>query len=116
MSWLVVVTFLHHNETITEWYGDEKWNYVLGNIFTTVDRDYGLFHGLTHSIGTHQVHHLFPIIPHYHLEEATIHFRKTYPNFVKVSNEPIVSSFVRMYQKYRDHRFIPDDLQYYRYQ
>jgi len=82
-SWLVVVTFLHHNETITEWYGDEKWTYVLGNIFTTVDRNYGIFHDITHSIGTHQIHHLFPIIPHYHLEEATTHFRKAYPQYVK---------------------------------
>jgi len=115
-SWLVVVTFLHHNETITEWYGNEKWTFVLGNIFTTVDRDYGLFHGITHSIGTHQIHHLFPIIPHYHLEEATSYFRKAYPQYVKISNEPIVSSFLRMYQKHRNQRIISNEAQYYRYQ
>lgn len=38
---------------------------------STIDRDYGIFNKIHHDIGTHVVHHLFPQMPHYHLEEAT---------------------------------------------
>ena len=33
--------------------------------------DYGIFNNITHDIGTHVVHHLFPQIPHYNLTRAT---------------------------------------------
>ena len=48
------------------WYVDDEWNYVKGQL-STVDRHYGHVHSIIHSIGTHQIHHLFPKIPHYHL-------------------------------------------------
>lgn len=48
----------------------EQWSYLRGGL-TTIDRDYGIFNKIHHDIGTHVVHHLFPQIPHYHLEEAT---------------------------------------------
>ncbi len=48
------------------WFVDDKWNYVKGQL-STVDRHYGHVHSIIHSIGTHQIHHLFPKIPHYHL-------------------------------------------------
>jgi hypothetical protein len=38
---------------------------------TCLDRDYGIFNKIQHDIGTHVVHHLFPQIPHYHLQDAT---------------------------------------------
>lgn len=38
---------------------------------STIDRDYGIFNKIHHDIGTHVVHHLFPQMPHYNLEEAT---------------------------------------------
>jgi len=91
-SWLVVVTFLHHHEEEIGWYDNDNWNYVKGNL-SSVDRDYGFLHYLTHNIGTHQIHHLFPAIPHYHLEEATLHFRKKYPHLVHISDERILPSF-----------------------
>ena len=37
----------------------EEWSYLRGGL-TCLDRDYGIFHWLTHNIGTHVVHHLFP--------------------------------------------------------
>jgi omega-3 fatty acid desaturase (delta-15 desaturase) len=69
-SWLVLVTFLHHNQPGTTWFSDSKWSYVKGNL-VTIDRNYGLIEQIHHNIGTHLVHHLFPKIPHYHLREAT---------------------------------------------
>jgi fatty acid desaturase len=35
-----------------------------------MDYDYGIFNKINHNINIHFVHHLFPLIPHYHLEEA----------------------------------------------
>mmetsp|Transcript_6163 Transcript_6163/g.13393 ORF Transcript_6163/g.13393 Transcript_6163/m.13393 type:complete len:424 (-) Transcript_6163:940-2211(-) len=73
--WLDVVTYLHHhgssdaNEKLP-WYRGEEWSYLRGGL-TTLDRDFGIFNKIHHDIGTHVIHHLFPQIPHYHLEEAT---------------------------------------------
>lgn len=41
-SWLVMVTFLHHNDDTTPWYTNETWTYVKGAL-SSVDRDYGFF-------------------------------------------------------------------------
>jgi len=93
-SWLVVTTFLHHNEPGVPWYHNGNWNYVIGNL-SSVDRDYGVLHKITHDIGTHQVHHLFPKIPHYNLQEATKHFRAAFPQYVRIVDTPILSTFFR---------------------
>ncbi|PNH06305.1 Omega-3 fatty acid desaturase, chloroplastic [Tetrabaena socialis] len=75
VMWLDLVTYLHHhgshdaNEEMP-WYRGEEWSYLRGGL-TTIDRDYGIFNKIHHDIGTHVVHHLFPQIPHYNLEEAT---------------------------------------------
>ena len=76
---------------------------------SSVDRDYGWAHHLTHHIGTHQIHHLFIKIPHYHLEEATTAFRQHYPHLVRICDRPILSSFVRMFKLYCQQRLIGDD-------
>jgi len=112
---LVVTTFLHHHDENVPWYGDSEWNYVLGNL-SSVDRNYGIIHNITHNIGTHQIHHLFPIIPHYNLEEATSAFRKTYPHLVRLSNESIFLSFVKMAKLYSEQCMISDDCNYHVYQ
>ncbi|TMW56889.1 hypothetical protein Poli38472_002814 [Pythium oligandrum] len=100
---LVITTFLHHNDEETPWYADSEWTYVKGNL-SSVDRDYGwIVNHLSHNIGTHQVHHLFSIIPHYNLNAATEHFRAAFPHLVRKSDEPIISTFFRigmMYSKY----------------
>ncbi|KAH3806635.1 uncharacterized protein LOC127834109 [Dreissena polymorpha] len=98
-SWLLVVTFLHHIEEDTPWYSDEHWTYVKGQL-SSIDRKYGWAHDVIHNIGTHQVHHLFSKVPHYHLEEATKHFRANFPNLARTCDRPILSSLVRMYQKF----------------
>ncbi|KIY95929.1 omega-3 fatty acid desaturase (delta-15desaturase) [Monoraphidium neglectum] len=75
VMWLDTVTYLQHHGSSDPtdklpWYRGEAWSYLRGGL-TCLDRDYGIFHKITHNIGTHVVHHLFPQIPHYHLVDAT---------------------------------------------
>ena len=113
-SLLVIVTFLQHNEVNVPWYADKQWNYVKGCV-CSVDRNYGWAHGLIHNIGTHQIHHLFSKIPHYHLEEATYHFRKSFPQLVHICDEAIMPSFFRMYKIFMKQRVISNDAQIHIY-
>jgi len=111
-GWLVLTTFLHHNDEETPWYGDEEWTYVKGNL-SSVDRSYFPFDDIIHNIGTHQIHHLFPIIPHYHLLEATEHFRKAYPHLVRTNNERVIPAFFKHWYNFYLHGYTDDDKQQY---
>ena len=93
-SWLVVTTFLHHNHPAARWYSGSDWTFVRGNL-STIDRSYGVFDWIVHDIGTHQVHHLFPSIPHYHLREATEAFRRAFPDLVQCPDEGIILPYFR---------------------
>ena len=114
-SYAVIITFLHHNEMNIPWYGEQKWDFVRGQL-STIDRHYGIVHGIIHNIGTHQMHHMFSKIPHYHLEEATFHFRKTFPKLVRICDEPILPSFLRMFKKYDSQGIIKDDKELHLYE
>ncbi|XP_067670349.1 sn-1 acyl-lipid omega-3 desaturase (ferredoxin)-like [Haliotis asinina] len=106
-SFLVIVTFLHHTEEQVPWYVDGVWDNVRGQV-SSIDRDYGWCHDIIHNIGTHQIHHLFPKIPHYNLEEATRHYRKAFPDLVHIRNDPILPSFARMFIKYCKQHIVDD--------
>jgi len=113
-SYCVIITFLHHSELNIPWYSDDQWDFVKGQL-STIDRHYGVVHDVIHSIGTHQMHHMFTKIPHYHLEEATTHFRASFPELVRVCDEPILSSFLRMFRKYESQAVIKDDAKIHMY-
>lgn len=113
-SYCVIITFLHHTEIGIPWFADEKWDFVRGQL-STIDRHYGVVHNIIHSIGTHQMHHMFTKIPHYRLELATQHFRAAFPELVRTCNEPILQSFVRMYKKYEKQGVIADDTKIHYY-
>lgn len=93
-TWLVITTFLHHNEPGAVWYSDKTWTYVKGNL-KSVDRGYWPFDNIIHDIGTHQIHHLFPIIPHYKLVEATEAFREAFPHLVRRSEAHFLPAFFK---------------------
>ncbi|KAK6194957.1 hypothetical protein SNE40_000481 [Patella caerulea] len=112
--YIVVVTFLHHSDLELPWYGDDSWDNVRGKL-SSVDRDYGMIHDVIHTIGTHQVHHLFPVIPHYHLREATKHFRKAFPQLVHIRNTPILPAFWEMFFKYTSQSIVADDAKIHYY-
>jgi len=113
-SYCVIITFLHHTEINVPWYADDKWDFVRGQL-STVDRHYGVVHNLLHSIGTHQMHHMFTKIPHYRLELATKHFRSAFPHLVRTCDEPILQSFARMYSKYEKQSVIKDNVKVHYY-
>lgn len=113
-SYMVIITMLHHTEIGIPWYADSEWNNVKGQL-STVDRYYGFVHYIIHSIGTHQIHHLFTRVPHYHLEEATEHFRKAFPDLVRYSDESIFNAFPRMFKIFIRQRGISDDIRLFTY-
>jgi omega-6 fatty acid desaturase (delta-12 desaturase) len=69
--WLVLYTWLQHNDPSVPQYGAEEWTWVRGAL-STVDRPYGIFDFFHHKIGsTHVAHHLFHEMPFYKADEAT---------------------------------------------
>ena len=107
-SWLVLVTFLHHMAVGVPWYSTDRWSNVRGQL-STVDRDYGWAHELTHNIGTHQIHHLFTKIPHYYLEDATKNFREVYPHLVRKCDKSNIPAFFYNFDVYEAERHVRDD-------
>lgn len=99
-SWLVIVTFLHHHDEDCTWYNNKSWTKLKGSL-AAVDRDYGwLVNTLSHSIHLHQIHHLFPIIPHYHLAEATRALQEAFPQLYKSRGGSNVVAFTNGVQKW----------------
>jgi omega-3 fatty acid desaturase (delta-15 desaturase) len=99
-SWLVVVTFLHHHDEACTWYNNKSWTKLKGSL-AAVDRDYGwLVNTLSHSINLHQIHHLFPIIQHYHLGEATHVLQDEFPHMYTARGGSNAVAFIKGVQKW----------------
>jgi len=118
-SWLVIVTFLHHASEHTKWLAPSEWNYARGQLENTTDRTYGsILDNVTHNIGTHVVHHLFPIIPHYNLVEANKHLKK-YTSENNLPHNEIVDyvsglgEFYKNCDRYRSNYIVPDNALYH---
>lgn len=70
-AWLVLYTWLQHNDPTVPQYGADEWTWVKGAL-STIDRPYGIFDFFHHKIGsTHVAHHLFHEMPFYRADEAT---------------------------------------------
>lgn len=111
-SFFVFVTFMNHNEKDqVEWVGDGEWCKLKAALQGSIDRDYGYFlNKAMKYIGTyHQIHHLFPSIPHYHLEEATLFFRENFPELVKFSDENVIKAFIKNFENFQKKFVIADD-------
>ena len=94
--WIVFITLLHHMDESTVWKANPK---NINGIIESVDRNYGFFHNIIHNIGTHQVHHLCPQIPHYNLPKATYQFRKKFPQLCKMSTKNPIKDFITLTNK-----------------
>ena len=114
-SYIVIITFLHHTEEGVPWYANETWTNVRGQL-SSVDRHYGWCHSIIHHIGIHQIHHLFSKIPHYHLEEATVAFRESFPQLVVVRNDRILPAFYSMFVRYARQCVISDSKKVHLYE
>jgi len=74
-AWLVLYTWLQHNDPSVPQYGPDEWTWVRGAL-STVDRPYGIFDFFHHKIGsTHVAHHLFHEMPFYKADVATAAIR-----------------------------------------
>jgi omega-6 fatty acid desaturase (delta-12 desaturase) len=70
-AWLVLYTWLQHNDPSVPQYGPDEWTWVRGAL-STIDRPYGIFDFFHHKIGsTHVAHHLFHEMPFYKADVAT---------------------------------------------
>jgi len=93
-TWLVISSFLNHVDPKVPWWGNESWSYMKGNIFSVIDVSYGKFLDyLVQDNGYHQIHHLFPHLPTYHMKEATKHLRNNFPHLTKNRDMNIVSAY-----------------------
>eukprot|EP00878_Enallax_costatus_P000968 GHUV01001100.1.p1 GENE.GHUV01001100.1~~GHUV01001100.1.p1 ORF type:complete len:437 (+),score=65.97 GHUV01001100.1:166-1311(+) len=121
--WLDTVTYLHHHGVQEDadkmpWYRGAEWSYLRGGL-TTLDHDYGMFNKIHHDIGTHVVHHLFPQIPHYNLQEATAAIKPIlgpYYREPQPANGALPIHLVKILQRsFFSDRFVPDhgDVVYY---
>jgi omega-3 fatty acid desaturase (delta-15 desaturase) len=104
ISYLDIVTYLHHTAPEVPWYRHTKWSFLLGNL-STMDRHYGILEPIHHDIGTHIVHHLFMNIPHYHLKEATEAIKPILGSYYRKSNESI---FKALWRSYKNCHVIPE--------
>jgi len=100
--WLVMITYLQHQDEEIEVYESGNWHYVKGQM-QTIDREYGfgidsLLHHITDG---HVAHHLFfTRIPHYHLPKATEAIRTVlskYPGaYKRRRNFDFLLEFIRL--------------------
>ncbi|KZT32610.1 hypothetical protein SISSUDRAFT_1037631 [Sistotremastrum suecicum HHB10207 ss-3] len=107
-NWIVLITYLHHTAPEIPYYRGKAWNFQRGAL-STVDRnplgrlgqcfflDAGHFH---------VVHHLFPQIPWYHLEEATNHLKAFIGDYYVYSDEPILKA---LWRSFTECQFVEDE-------
>jgi len=97
ISWLGIVTLLHHTDTDVPHLDDTEWNHVRG-AFLTIDRPYyPIVDFLQHHIGsTHVLHHLNPKIPHYHAQEATEAIKEAFPDLYLYDPTPVHAALYRI--------------------
>jgi len=96
--WLVSITELQHTDASIPHFKDGEWTWLKGAL-CTVDRDYGVLNIIFHHIGdTHVCHHLFPLIPHYHSEEASQAIRKVLGESYRFDSTPFLKALYKTFQ------------------
>ncbi|MEL8056788.1 MAG: fatty acid desaturase [Pseudomonadota bacterium] len=94
-AWLTFVTYMQHVSPEVPVYSADDWTRLKGAL-ASVDRNYGPFNWLTHNIGNlHMIHHLFPTIPHYRLQEATDAITPALGDWYIKSDRFVLFDFVR---------------------
>lgn len=115
-TYLILSSFLNHADPKVPWWGDKSWTYMKGNIFSVIDIRYGkLIDWLVQDNGLHQIHHLFPSVPTYHMAEATRHFRQAFPHLAKDRDIGVLKGFVVYLKKFMRQRRLNDDIDVFFY-
>jgi len=106
-AWLTFVTYMQHVSPEVPVYDAKDWTRLKGAL-AAVDRNYGPFNWLTHNIGNlHVIHHMFPTIPHYRLQEATDAIKPILGNHYRQTDRFVISDFIS--SQLRCHHVVPDD-------
>ena len=114
-AWLVLYTWLQHNDPSVPHYGEGEWTWVRGAL-STIDRPYGIFDFFHHRIGsTHVAHHLFHEMPHYNALEAT-HAIKAFLEPKGLYNYDPTPWYKAMWRIAKTCHYVQDDtgIQYYK--
>ncbi|GJT43009.1 delta(12) fatty acid desaturase-like protein [Tanacetum coccineum] len=92
----IIVTYLNHAHPAVAHYDSTEWNWLRGAL-ATIDRDYGMFlnWAFHHSNQNHVIHHLFPMLPHYHAFEATEAVKPIIGDYYKYDDTPILKAMWR---------------------
>lgn len=115
-TWLVISSFLNHADPKVPWWGNKTWTYMKGNIFSVIDVSYGRFLDyLVQDNGLHQIHHLFPHVPTYHMKEATAHFRRHFPHLAKDRTMAVWPAFWEYLKNFREQKVLHDDVDVFFY-
>lgn len=105
--WLTLVTYMQHVSPEVPVYDEKDWTRLKGAL-ASVDRDYGPFNWITHNIGNlHVIHHIFPTIPHYRLQEATDAVKPILGDRYLSSKNFVLADFVR--SQLKCHFVVPDE-------
>ncbi|KAJ7591561.1 fatty acid desaturase-domain-containing protein [Mycena floridula] len=106
--WVTMIVYLHHTDRGIPHYRRQNWTYTRG-AFATIDRDFlgwqGRFflHDIAHF---HTVHHLFPRMPFYNCELATVHLKELVGDSLLSLTTPVFKS---LWENYRDCQFVEDE-------
>ncbi|GJR32121.1 delta(12) fatty acid desaturase-like protein [Tanacetum coccineum] len=92
----IIVTYLNLDHPSVPHFDSTEWNWLRGALSTN-DRDYGMlmnwaFHN---SNQNHVIHHLFPMLPHYHAFEATEAIKPIIRDYYKYDDTPILKAMWR---------------------
>jgi omega-6 fatty acid desaturase (delta-12 desaturase) len=104
---LVLITFLQHTDTYVPHFRSKEWSWLRGAM-CTVDRSFGKWlDGVFHHISdTHVCHHLFPSMPFYHAEEATLAISKVLGKYRLKDDTPI---WTALWRSFTNCKFVEDN-------
>ncbi|KAJ6071176.1 fatty acid desaturase [Penicillium canescens] len=107
-SWIVGITYLHHTHPSVPHYADRNWTYMKGAL-CTVDRSLGFIgrHFFHEIVDYHVIHHLFPSIPFYRAEEASIAIRPLLG--LRYREDKKASFLFSLFQTFRTCKYVSDD-------
>eukprot|EP00249_Psilotum_nudum_P036208 c6570_g1_i1 orf=562-1674(-) len=96
---VVLITYLQHTHPSLPYYSDAEWEWLRG-VLCTVDRDWGILNYVFHHVtDTHVMHHIFPMMPHYHAKEATSALKPVLGKYYQFDATPVYRAILREFKE-----------------